>query len=108
MNKFGIILAFILFISLTQSFNFLQFEENPNDDRVKIDYFFESLCPYCQQYIVGSLKTAANTKVYYILFRISGRFAISISIHMEMLEDKELEIAGILHANMDLGNAKEI
>lgn len=108
MNKFGTILAFILFISLTQSFNFLQFEENPNDDRVKIDFFFESLCPYCQQYIVGSLKTAANTKVYYIIFRISGRFAISISIHMEMLEDKELEIAGILHANMEPGNAKEI
>jgi hypothetical protein len=54
-------LVLIATISIAFAFN-LEVQE-PNDDRVKIDFYFESLCPYCQQYIVGSLKTAANTKV---------------------------------------------
>jgi hypothetical protein len=33
------------------------------DDRVKIDFYYESLCPYCQQYIEKSLKVATSTKV---------------------------------------------
>lgn len=32
-------------------------------DKVKIDFYYESLCPYCQQFITRSLKVAANTKV---------------------------------------------
>ena len=40
------------------------------DDRVKIDFYYESLCPYCQQYIEKSLKIAAGTKV--LLFYIVG------------------------------------
>lgn len=43
---------------------------NPNDDRVKIDFYYESLCPYCQQYIERSLKVAASTKVF--LYPILG------------------------------------
>ncbi len=35
----------------------------PNDDRVKVDFYYESLCPYCQQYMERSLKVAAATKV---------------------------------------------
>ena len=58
-----ILLLAVLFIAVT-SFNIFNIRQHtPNDDRVKIDFFYESLCPYCQQFIVGSLKTAANTKV---------------------------------------------
>jgi len=38
-------------------FNLVQ----PNDDRVKIDLYTESLCPGCMQVITTSLKTALNT-----------------------------------------------
>lgn len=31
--------------------------------KVKVDFYYESLCPYCQQYIQKSLKVAASTKV---------------------------------------------
>ena len=34
----------------------------PNGDKVLVELYFESLCPYCQQFILGSLKTAASTK----------------------------------------------
>lgn len=53
-----------------------------NDDKVKVDFYYESLCPYCQQFMKGALKTAANTKVKPISQRISGRFAISLSLPM--------------------------
>jgi interferon gamma-inducible protein 30 len=33
-----------------------------NDDKVSIEMYYESLCPYCQSFILGSLKTAVNTK----------------------------------------------
>jgi interferon gamma-inducible protein 30 len=36
--------------------------EQPNDDKVYIELYYESLCPYCQQFIEGSLKTAFSTK----------------------------------------------
>lgn len=32
--------------------------------KVKVDYYFESLCPYCQQFMEKSLKVAASTKVF--------------------------------------------
>ncbi len=44
----------------------LSFSISPSvaaDGKVKIDFFYESLCPYCQQFIQRSLKVAANTKV---------------------------------------------
>lgn len=41
-----------------------------DDGRVKIDFYYESLCPYCQQYIERSLKVAASTKVN--IFLIQG------------------------------------
>jgi hypothetical protein len=31
--------------------------------KVKVDFYYESLCPYCQQFIEKSLKVAASTKV---------------------------------------------
>lgn len=31
--------------------------------KVQVDFYYESLCPYCQQYIERSLKVAASTKV---------------------------------------------
>mgnify|MGYP001066923979 CR=1 FL=1 len=38
-----------------------------DDGRVKIDFYYESLCPYCQQYMERSLKVAAQTKVDFLL-----------------------------------------
>ena len=32
------------------------------DDKVVIDFYYESLCPYCQQFLEGGVKTALNTK----------------------------------------------
>ena len=32
-------------------------------DKVKVDFYYESLCPYCQQFMQKSLKTAVGTKV---------------------------------------------
>ena len=34
-----------------------------NGDKVKVDFFYESLCPYCQQFMTRSLKTAMQTTV---------------------------------------------
>lgn len=45
----------------------LQAKQNPNDDKVYIELYYESLCPYCQQFILGSLKTAANTKDLWLI-----------------------------------------
>lgn len=33
--------------------------------KVKIDFYYESLCPYCQQFIEKSLKVAASTKDFW-------------------------------------------
>jgi len=56
-----------------------------DDGRVKIDFYYESLCPYCQQFMERSLKVAAGTKVDFLLiFRISGKFVTLTSTHMEM------------------------
>lgn len=51
---------------------------NGDDQKVKIDFFYESLCPYCQQFMAGALKTAANTKVSIKLLRISGKSVTSL------------------------------
>ena len=55
-------LALLVLLVSASAFT-IQQDLAPNDDRVKIDFFYESLCPYCQQFINGALKTAANTKV---------------------------------------------
>ncbi len=63
MNK---LLLLALVLSAVSCIEIAQIQEN--DDRVKVDYYFESLCPYCQQFIVGQLKTAAATKVRLLVY----------------------------------------
>ena len=45
MNKAFTLLLLSCLATLTLSF--VQ-DAIPNDDKVKIDFYFESLCPYCQ------------------------------------------------------------
>jgi interferon gamma-inducible protein 30 len=60
------ILVTLLVCSLaTMALGYNLVTDLPNDGKVKIDFYYESLCPYCQQYIVGALKTAANTKDFW-------------------------------------------
>lgn len=75
--------------------------------KVKVDFYYESLCPYCQQFIEKSLKTAAATKVYKHLLRISGKYVISVCIPMEMLKEFKMVPVGVLHANMESMNVSE-
>lgn len=75
--------------------------------KVKVDFFYESLCPYCQQFMERSLKKAAATPVTYLLFRISGKFVIFLYILMVMLGELLMEQAGFSLANMGLENVKE-
>jgi interferon gamma-inducible protein 30 len=63
MRTYLALLVLLALVSVTLAINIV--DNTPNDDRVKVDFYFESLCPYCQQYIVGSLKTAANTKDFW-------------------------------------------
>jgi len=107
MNKLALLLVFALAIHTVTAFNLIE-ENDINDDRVKIDFYFESLCPYCQQYIVGALKTAANTKVSFDLFRISGKSVTLIFILTAMLKDSKVVQAGLLLVNMEFVNVKEI
>lgn len=39
--------------------------QTPNDDRVKVDLYLESLCPDCKAFVGGALKKAANTKDFW-------------------------------------------
>lgn len=80
-----------------------------DDGRVKVDFYYESLCPYCQQFIERSLKVAAQTKVYFISYsRISGKYVTSTFILTEMPKESRMEPTGVLLANMGSGNAKEM
>ena len=59
-------LALVLVLLTVSAFAFNLEVSQPtevNDDRVKIDFYYESLCPYCAQFMEGSLKKAAGTKV---------------------------------------------
>ena len=38
-------------------------EQNSNDDKVKVNFYYESLCPYCQQFMSSSLTKAMATDV---------------------------------------------
>jgi hypothetical protein len=107
MAKVAVILLAIVCLQTILAFNIVA-EPEPNDDRVKVDLYFESLCPYCQQFIVGSLKTAANTKVIMKLFRISGRYVTSISFPTETPNAHPTEQVGVSLANMEFVNAREI
>lgn len=107
MAKVAALLLAILCFQTILTFNIIA-EPEPNDDRVKVDFFFESLCPYCQQFIVGSLKTAAATKVSIKLFRISGRSVTSIYTLTEMPDAHLMEQVGVSVVNMEFVNAKEI
>lgn len=51
MNKPLILLIALITITVSQ--------------KVKVDFYYESLCPYCQQFIDKSLKAAASTQVTY-------------------------------------------
>lgn len=55
-----IILAALLLVS-TMTFTINNIVTD--DGKVKVDFYYESLCPYCQQFISRSLKTASLTKV---------------------------------------------
>lgn len=57
-----LLLALFAFTALTFNIR-VNTRGDENDDKVKVDFYYESLCPYCQQFISGALKTAANTKV---------------------------------------------
>lgn len=59
MNKSSLLVVFAVLLVSASCF---QVEQNA-DGKVKIDFYYESLCPYCQQYIERSLKVAASTKV---------------------------------------------
>lgn len=63
MSKILVTLLVCSFATLALGYNLVN--DMPNPDKVKIDFYFESLCPYCQQYIVGALKTASNTKDFW-------------------------------------------
>ena len=55
-----------------------------------------------------SLKTAANTKVVPLLFRISGKFVTSTFIPMEMLTDRKMALmTGPSNVSMEPENVKE-
>jgi ABC-type uncharacterized transport system permease subunit len=58
-----IILTFLLACTLSFTIDNIV----TDDDRVKIDFYYESLCPYCQQFIERSLKVASQTKVITLL-----------------------------------------
>ena len=54
---------------LLVSVSSLEIAENVKaDEKVKIDFYFESLCPYCNQFIGKSLKVAASTPVQSIAY----------------------------------------
>ena len=81
---------------------------NPNDDRVQVDFYYESLCPYCQQFMERSLKAAAQAKVKDLLLRISGRYVTSSFSPTEMQEEQRMALmTGASPANTEPENAKE-
>lgn len=51
----GFILAASLLLVLATAYPLIK----TDGGKVKVDFYFESLCPYCQQYMERSLKIAA-------------------------------------------------
>ena len=52
------VLLLLLCVAAALTFNI----QNVADDKVVIDFYFESLCPYCQQFLEGQVKQALATK----------------------------------------------
>ena len=71
-----------------------------NNDKVKLDFFYESLCPYCGQFINSALKTAVATPVSFPLSRISGRSVNSTCTPTAMRAGRRMEPVGPLPASM--------
>lgn len=57
MNKSLIVFLGLVVIAASQALY------RTDGEKVKVDFYYESLCPYCQQFIEKSLKQAAATKV---------------------------------------------
>lgn len=57
-NKSMKLLLVLLCAVLAFSFSM----KKADDGKVIIDYYFESLCPYCQQFLEGGVKKALGTK----------------------------------------------
>lgn len=101
------LLLFTLLLASTFAYTINQIVTD--DDKVKIDFYYESLCPYCQQFIQKSLKAASETKVsFFLSFRISGKYVISTFIPMVTQEEFKMDLNGHLHANMEKDNVKEM
>lgn len=97
----------VLFLALilgALSFN-IQVQSD-NDDKVKVDFYYESLCPYCQQFMQGALTKAANTKVNQTPNRISGKFASLPSLPTATPNGHGTGQPGLLLASMELESAR--
>lgn len=57
MNKILLVLFGLVVLATSQALY------RTDGGKVQVDFYFESLCPYCQQFIEKSLKQAAATKV---------------------------------------------
>ena len=106
----GAFLCLTLLLVNTLAFNiFVNKRQDDASDKVQVDFFYESLCPYCQQFMERSLKTAANTKVHHHSLRTFGKYVISDCSPTEMPEDREMELTtGLSPASTELENAKEM
>lgn len=105
MKQTVFILSLALLAVTTLSFNIMV--NDANDDKVKIDFYYESLCPYCQQFMAGALTKAANTKVAHQLLRISGKSANLLSLPTEMPKGHGMDRPGASPASTVLENVKE-
>lgn len=65
--KVVVFCAFLLVCSLSFTISNIV----TDDGRVKVDFYYESLCPYCQQFMERSLKVASQTKVN-LFIKIKG------------------------------------
>ena len=54
-------LLLCLFVAVTLSTPLIR----SDGGKVKVDFYYESLCPYCQQFMEKSLKIAASTKDFW-------------------------------------------
>lgn len=54
------VLALLLLVAIAASFEVKS--TKTADDKVLIELYYESLCPYCQSFLLGQVKKAAATK----------------------------------------------
>lgn len=76
-------------------------------DKILVELYYETQCPYCTQYITGQLNDVITVQVCFYLCRESSTLLTSNCIHLEM--ERSLRMVEIipLHANMDKQNVKE-